>query len=326
MGNSSAAKEFSPAAKSDCLKLIEMALTEDIGASDLDQGVDCTTDSIVPKEATARAAFVSRADGVVCGVEIAKLAIERWAPKLTLEVEIEDGQPIKPQQTIAVMVGPAHDILTMERTCLNFMCRLSGISSLTKKYAAEIEGTGACVLDTRKTTPGWRRLEKYAVACGGGENHRMGLYDAIMLKDNHLAFYRSLVEDNDDTIPTTIKIARQWIDDNADSLPNGKNTILQLEVDTLEQLEVALDTDCDIILLDNMDCDRLKKGVAMRDKASGASSASRPGKSKILLEASGGVNLQTIGEIAKTGVERISVGALTHSAINFDIGLDWKSA
>ena len=130
------------------------------------------------------------------------------------------------------------------------MCRLSGISSLTSQYAAEIEGTGACVLDTRKTTPGWRRLEKYAVACGGGENHRMGLYDAIMLKDNHLAFYRSLVEDNDDTIPTTIKIARQWIDDNADSLPNGKNTILQLEVDTLEQLEVALDTDCDIILLD----------------------------------------------------------------------------
>jgi len=322
MVNSSTSKEFSPAAKSDCLKLIEMALAEDIGACNLDQGIDCTTDSIVPKQATAQAAFVSRAAGVVCGVEIAKLAIERWAPKLTLEVQVEDGQPIKPQQTIAVMVGTAHDILTMERTCLNFMCRLSGISSLTSLYVAEIEGTGACVLDTRKTTPGWRRLEKYAVACGGGENHRMGLYDAIMLKDNHLAFYRSLVEDNDDTIPTTIKIARQWINDNSDSLPNGKNTILQLEVDTLEQLEIALDTDCDIILLDNMDCDRLKKGVAMRDQMS----ASKSGGSKILLEASGGVNLQTIGEIAQTGVERISVGALTHSAINFDIGLDWKIA
>ena len=318
MANSSTSKQsksqFSSEAQADCLKLIEMALAEDIGASDLDVGVDCTTDSIVPKEAAARAAFVSRADGVVCGVEIAKLAIKQFAPKLTLEVQVEDGNVVKPQQTIAVMVGPAHDILTMERTCLNFMCRLSGISTLTGQYANEIAGTKACVLDTRKTTPGWRRLEKYAVACGGGENHRMGLYDAIMLKDNHLAFYRSLVEDNDDTIPTTIKIARQWIDDNASKLPNGKKTILQLEVDTLEQLEIALATDCDIVLLDNMDCDRLKKGVAMRnDKAP-----------KILLEASGGVNLKTIGDIAQTGVERISVGALTHSAINFDIGLDWE--
>lgn len=318
MANSSTSKQskaqFSSEAQADCLKLIEMALAEDIGASDLDVGVDCTTDSIVPKEAAARAAFVSRADGVVCGVEIAKLAIKQFAPKLTLEVQVEDGNVVKPQQTIAVMVGPAHDILTMERTCLNFMCRLSGISTLTGQYANEIAGTKACVLDTRKTTPGWRRLEKYAVACGGGENHRMGLYDAIMLKDNHLAFYRSLVEDNDDTIPTTIKIARQWIDDNASKLPNGKKTILQLEVDTLEQLEIALATDCDIVLLDNMDCDRLKKGVAMRnDKAP-----------KILLEASGGVNLKTIGDIAQTGVERISVGALTHSAVNFDIGLDWE--
>ena len=314
MSNSSTSKQFSSAAQADCLKLIEMALTEDIGTSNLEDGVDCTTDSIVPKQAAARAAFVSRADGVVCGVEIAKLAIKHFAPELKLEVEVEDGQAIKPQQTIAVMVGSAHDILTMERTCLNFMCRLSGISTLTGKYVKEIEGTKACVLDTRKTTPGWRRLEKYAVACGGGENHRMGLYDAIMLKDNHLAFYRSLVEDNQDTIPTTIKIARQWINDNATKLPNGEKTILQLEVDTLEQLEIALGTDCDIVLLDNMDCDQLKRGVAMRDDKA----------PKILLEASGGVNLKTIGEIAQTGVERISVGALTHSAVNFDIGLDWE--
>ena len=314
MSSSSTSKQFSSAAQADCLKLIEMALTEDIGTSNLEDGVDCTTDSIVPKQAAARAAFVSRADGVVCGVEIAKLAIKHFAPELKLEVEVEDGQAIKPQQTIAVMVGSAHDILTMERTCLNFMCRLSGISTLTGKYVKEIEGTKACVLDTRKTTPGWRRLEKYAVACGGGENHRMGLYDAIMLKDNHLAFYRSLVEDNQDTIPTTIKIARQWINDNATKLPNGEKTILQLEVDTLEQLEIALGTDCDIVLLDNMDCDQLKRGVAMRDDKA----------PKILLEASGGVNLKTIGEIAQTGVERISVGALTHSAVNFDIGLDWE--
>lgn len=306
--------EFSEQAQSDCLKLIEMALIEDIGASEMDAGVDCTTDAIVPKNANARAAFVSREEGFVCGVEIAKLAIEKFAPNLSLEVSVDDGQPISPQQTIAVMVGPAHDILTMERTCLNFMCRLSGISTLTSKFSKAIEGTSACVLDTRKTTPGWRRLEKYAVACGGGKNHRMGLYDAIMIKDNHLAFYRTLVEDNEDTIPTSIKNARDWINENKDRLPNGGNTILQLEVDTLDQLAVALDTDCDIVLLDNMDCETLKKAVAMRNEAA----------PNILLEASGGVNLSTVGDIAMTGVERISSGALTHSAKNFDIGLDWE--
>ena len=306
--------EFSADAQADCLNLIEMAITEDIGSSSLDAGVDCTTDAIVPKKANARAAFVSRDDGVVCGVEIAKLAIAKWAPDLRLEVEVNDGESVAPKQKIAVMVGSAHDILTMERTCLNFMCRLSGISSLTQKYVKEISGTSACVLDTRKTTPGWRRLEKYAVACGGGKNHRMGLYDAIMIKDNHLAFYRTLVEDNEDTIPTSIGIARKWINDNQSRLPNGKETILQLEVDTLEQLETALTTDCNIILLDNMGCEKLSKAVAMRNETA----------PKILLEASGGVNLTTIGKIAQTGVERISVGALTHSALNFDIGLDWE--
>ena len=305
---------FAEAARSDCFKLIEMALIEDIGANDLETGVDCTTDAIVPKHAQARAAFVSRDTGVVCGVEIAKLAIAKWAPDLSLEIEIEDGQTVAPQQTIAVMAGSAHDILTMERTCLNFMCRLSGISSLTRQYVQQISGSQACVLDTRKTTPGWRRLEKYAVACGGGRNHRMGLFDAIMIKDNHLAFYRTLVEDSDETIPGSVKLARQWIVDHQSTLPRGERTVLQLEVDTLEQFETALKTDCDIILLDNMDIDQLRIAVEMRNKNA----------PNILLEASGGVSLVTIGKIAQTGVERISVGALTHSAINFDIGLDWE--
>lgn len=306
--------EFSNSAQRDCLKLIEMALQEDIGASQLDQGVDCTTDAIVPKQAQARAAFVSRASGVICGLAIAKLAIERSAPGLALEIACHDGQSVEPRQTIAVMTGSAHDILTMERTCLNFMCRLSGISTLTRQYVERIAGTIACVLDTRKTTPGWRRLEKYAVACGGGRNHRMGLYDAIMIKDNHLAFYRSLVENQDDTIPKAIRLARAWISEHAATLPAGENTVVQLEVDTLEQLEIALTTDCDIILLDNMSCQQLQASVELRDGVA----------PQILLEASGGVNLMTIGKIATTGVERISVGALTHSAVNFDIGLDWE--
>ena len=170
----------------DCTKLIDMALAEDIGAANLKDGRDCTTDSIVPDSVTASAAFVSRASGVVCGVEVAKLVIDRHALTLKLDCRLNDGDPVEPGQTIAVISGPAAEILVLERTCLNFMCRLSGISSFTRQYVHEIQGTNACVLDTRKTTPGWRRLEKYAVACGGGQNHRMGLYDAVMIKDNHL--------------------------------------------------------------------------------------------------------------------------------------------
>lgn len=307
---------FSEATKQDALRLIEMALVEDIGSADLSVGVDCTTDAIVPHSARARAAFVSRAEGVVCGVEIAKLALATFSPNIGLEVEVEDGQAVSPKQTIAVMDGTAHDILTMERTCLNFMCRLSGISSIAHEFARRVAGTKAVVLDTRKTTPGWRRLEKYAVACGGGANHRMGLYDAIMLKDNHLAFYRSLVQDNEDTIPDSIKQARKWIEDNAGRLPHGKSTVLQLEVDTLEQLQITLDANCDvdIVLLDNMSCEQLTQAVSMRDEK----------KPSLLLEASGGVNLNTVRAIAETGVDRISVGAITHSASNFDIGLDWR--
>ena len=306
--------EFDSATAGDCLQLIKMSLLEDVGAANIEDGVDCTTDAIVPKGTAARAAFVSRAEGIVCGVETCKLAIKHFGQSLSLHVDVADGQPIRPQQTIAVLSGPAHDILTMERTCLNFMCRLSGISTLTHRYVQELTGTLAQIFDTRKTTPGWRRLEKYAVACGGGQNHRMGLFDAVMIKDNHLAFFQSQVEDPNQTIPRSIDLARHWIHENQGELPNGKHTIIQLEVDSLEQLAIGLQTDCDIILLDNMNPQELSAAVAMRNETS----------PRILLEASGGVNLKTIRGIAQSGVERISVGALTHSAVNFDIGLDWK--
>ena len=297
--------EFPEQTQSDALKLVEMALVEDVGAADMDQGVDCTTDAVVPKDADAKAAFVARDAGVVCGVEVAKLALAKFAPNIDLQVEIADGAVVQPQQTIAVMSGSAHDILTMERTCLNFMCRLSGISTLTKQFVEQAASPATAILDTRKTTPGWRRLEKYAVACGGGTNHRMGLYDAIMIKDNHLAFFRSQVSDEKNTIPEAIAIARQWINDRAESLPNGKETILQLEVDTLDQLTVALETECDIVLLDNMNCDQLSQAVDLRNERA----------PKVLLEASGGVNIDTINGIAATGVDRISIGALTHSCL-----------
>jgi len=303
----------------DAIKLIELSLTEDTGAFDLSAGVDCTTDSIVPADATASAAFVSRKRGVVSGVEIARLVVEKFAPRVELKTSIADGEAVEPKQTIATLSGPAHDILTIERTCLNFMCRLSGISTLAREFVDRVSGTKAQVLDTRKTTPGWRRLEKYAVACGGGTNHRMGLYDAVMLKDNHLAFFKSQVSEDANVIPQALKQSRDWIMAHASTLPNGKETILQLEVDTIKQFENSISdenpTRPDIVLLDNMSTDQLSEAVGIRnDRAP-----------DVLLEASGGVNLETIKGIAETGVDRISVGALTHSAINFDIGLDWIS-
>lgn len=312
--NSTKPNSLSTEAKTDAQKLIEMALLEDIGSADITQGIDCTTHSIVPQEAKASAAFVAREQGVVCGLEICELAIQQHAPGIQLECKLDDGDEVKVKETIAIMSGSAYDILVMERTCLNFLCRLSGISSLTNQFVKLTAGTKAQVLDTRKTLPGWRRLEKFAVKCGGGANHRMGLFDAVMIKDNHLAFYRSLVEDTDDTIPNAIGKTRKWIAENKSRLPHGEKTILQLEVDTLEQFQIALNCSPDIVLLDNMTTQQLSEAVAMRNEQA----------PDILLEASGGVNLGTIEKIATTGVERISVGALTHSAVNFDIGLDWQ--
>lgn len=311
--------ELSEETIADTLKLVESSLTEDTGSCDLSTGIDCTTDAVVPHDAVASAAFVSRESGTVCGVEVARIVAEKFAPRVELTNAVSDGETVEPGQTIATLSGPAHDILTIERTCLNFMCRLSGISTLSRTFVDRVAGTKAQVLDTRKTTPGWRRLEKYAVACGGGTNHRMGLYDAVMLKDNHLAFYRSQVADDVAVIPSALEQARKWITDNASRLPNGLKTILQLEVDTIEQFEIAISesnaTVPDIVLLDNMSTEQLSAAVKIRDEKS----------PDVLLEASGGVNLDTIAGIAKTGVDRISVGALTHSAMNFDVGLDWIS-
>ena len=305
--------EFDDATQADCLKLLAMALTEDTGSPTLDNAVDCTTQSVIPVAATASASFVSRAAGIICGVEIAKLAISTLAPDLELDCHVNDGDQVQPGDKIATFRGSAHQILTMERTCLNFMCRLSGISTLAARFTDQVTGTNVKVLDTRKTTPGYRRLEKYAVACGGGANHRMGLYDAVMIKDNHLAFYRAWNKESKDAIVEGLQLARDWVEANKSTLPNGAQTVVQLEVDTLEQFERALPSKPDIVLLDNMTNEQLTTAVNRRNEAA-------PG---VLLEASGGVNLETIGGIAKTGVDRISIGALTHSAVNFDIGLDW---
>jgi len=306
--------QFDDATRDEATRLIRLALIEDLGSTDPQKQLDVTTQSVVPANVKGSATFVSRMSGVLCGVAVSKLVIEQINRNLELKIMRNDGDDLQPGDPIAVLGGNAQDILVAERTCLNFMGRLSGISSLTKKFVEQVRDTRAQVLDTRKTTPGWRRLEKYAVHCGGGTNHRMGLYDAVLIKDNHLAMMDALTEKPMGEIGRAIENSHQWIQQNAGRLPRGKDTILQIEVDRIDQLRSALQCDVDIVLLDNMSNDQLRQAVELRNQSG----------QKTLLEASGGVNLQTIGDIAKTGVDRISVGALTHSSINLDIGLDWK--
>jgi nicotinate-nucleotide pyrophosphorylase (carboxylating) len=218
-----------------------------------------------------------------------------------LEFHHSSAHVFEPGWTIAIVEGPMRALLAMERTALNFLQRLSGIATLTAQFVAEVEGTKAVILDTRKTTPGWRALEKYAVRCGGGTNHRIGLYDAVLIKDNHLAW----LADGGDPIGRAVEAARA-------GAPKGTKFI-EVEVDTLEQLDRALEVKPDIILVDNLGPEKLAEAVRRRNERA-------PG---ILLEASGGVNLSTVRALAETGVDRISVGALTHSAPALDIGLDF---
>ena len=295
--------------EAECRRLVEMALAEDLGRSD-QAGFDCTTSAIVDPTLPGKAAFVSREKGVVCGLKPAQIVVEEFPSDLQLDVLIDDGGSLEPGSQIAIIEGRAADILTAERTILNFMGRLSGISTLASQFVAKTHGTSARILDTRKTTPAWRHLEKYAVVCGGAHNHRIGLYDAMLIKDNHLAFAEEHV---DNPIATAVARARNWIVENAQRLPHGTNTIVQIEVDRLDQLEQALNLPVDIILLDNMSPQLMARAVALRNERA----------PQIQLEASGGINLQTVERIAKTGVDRISAGAITHSAVNFDIGLDW---
>ena len=277
-----------------CRRLVELALAEDFGPTG-----DRTSLALIPAEQTASAAFVARTAGVVAGLPAAAMVCE-VVGRLRFEPQADDGERVDRGRVLAVVSGSLRDILAAERTALNFLQRLSGVASLTRKYVDAVAGTRAKVLDTRKTTPGWRHLEKYAVRMGSGTNHRIGLYDGILIKDNHLA---GLGGD----IPKAIAAARGY--------PGNAGLPVIVEVDTLEQLDAALPCRPDIVLLDNMTADTMRTAVARRDAVS-------PGT---LLEASGGVNLATIRDIAATGVDRISVGALTHSAPALDIGLDYRS-
>ena len=292
----------------DCRQLVRLAVRED-----LERGQDWTTVALVPAEAQGTARVVARHAGIIAGLKAAEIVVEQMDSRLQLTVHVADGGQVTANTPIAILSGPARSLLTAERPLLNFLGHLSGIATLTARYVEQTSGTNARIYDTRKTTPGWRRLEKYAVRCGGGCNHRTGLFDAVLIKDNHLAFGAQEPGGARFTPAEAVKTARAFL---AKLPPHvaAHKAIVEVEVDSIEQLRSVLPASPDVALLDNMLPDQLKACVALRAELA----------PHVQLEASGGVNLQTARAIADTGIERVSVGALTHSAIWFDVGLDWS--
>ncbi|MEP6493969.1 MAG: carboxylating nicotinate-nucleotide diphosphorylase [bacterium] len=269
--------------------MVRSALHEDGAFNDI------TTIATVVSDRRSRATLVARAKGVVCGVPLALDAFRLLDPKVSIRVEHEDGVSVTPGEPVLFVTGHARGLLSAERVALNYMQRLSGIATLTARYVEAVKGTDAKILDTRKTTPGWRVLEKYAVRAGGGTNHRMDLSTGVLIKDNHLAAL-------DGDVAKAVTRARELA-------PAGVK--VEVECDHVEQVVRAIDAGADIVLLDNMSPAELTQCVAI-------------GKGKAVLEASGGVTLTTIRAIAETGVDWISVGALTHSAPAMDLALDFE--
>jgi len=267
--------------------IVRAALAEDLGRAG-----DITTDSIIPADAVATARIAARKDGRVAWLEAALIAFRLLDPGISVTVERADGDDVAPGGTIATLTGKARALLTAERTALNLMGRLSGIATATRALVREVDGTKARIVCTRKTTPGLRVLEKHAVKLGGGFNHRFGLDDAVLIKDNHIAVAGG--------VRPAVERVRAAI---------GHMVKVEVEVDTLDQLDELLGLPVDVVLLDNMGPDTLRRAVRMVD-------------GRLLTEASGNVTLATVRAIAETGVDMISCGWLTHSAPNLDLGLD----
>jgi nicotinate-nucleotide pyrophosphorylase (carboxylating) len=286
---------FNPAETAACRRLVQWALEEDLGSAG-----DVTSQAVIPAGLEGRAVFVARASGVLAGLPAVELVLATVDGRLQLEPLLKDTTVLQPGDRCARVTGPMRSILTSERVALNFLQHLSGVATLTRRHVEAVAGLPVRILDTRKTLPGWRLLEKYAVRCGGGHNHRLGLYDTVLIKDNHLAALgkdlRSVYE--------AVQGARAH---------TGSGIPVEIEVDNLEQLDEALRCRPDIILLDNMPPPLLAEAVRRRNSVA----------PHVQLEASGGVTLQTLRAIAESGVDSISVGALTHSASALDLALDY---
>ncbi len=273
--------------------LIDLALAEDVGSGDL------TARCFVPEDARSCARIAAREAGVLAGLDVARRIFARLDPRIEVRARLADGDAFAAGDTVLELEGPTRALLTGERTALNFLQRLCGVATQTRRYVQAVRPHPVQVWDTRKTTPGWRLLEKSAVRAGGGTNHRMGLYDHVMVKDNHLAAGGGLA-----ALQAGIDCVRA-------ERPDAR---VQIEADTLEQVAAFLSlSGVDMLLLDNMSCGKLREAVRLN-------------AGRLWLEASGGVTLDTIGAIAATGVNAISVGALTHSARALDLGLDFEPA
>lgn len=285
------AAALSPLPTSLVQTVVAQALAEDLGLAG-----DITSEATVPENAVAAAMLRARKPGIVAGLAFAEEAFRQVDPRIVFQSVAKDGDHVGAGGTIARISGPARGILGAERVALNFLGRMSGIATLARRYVDSVAGTGATIVDTRKTTPGLRAIEKYAVRTGGGQNHRFGLFDAVMIKDNHIVAAGG--------IPEALRAVRARV---------GHMVKIEIEVDALEQLPEVLDHAVDVILLDNMPPATLRKAVQLI-------------AGRAITEASGGVTLENVREIAETGVDLISVGALTHSAHVHDIGLDFEPA
>ena len=267
---------------------IQAALAEDLGLAG-----DITGNAVIAPDESMRGIIAARESGVVAGLPLALAAFRLYDPHIELSQKMRDGDRVEPGDVVLALTGNSRSILSAERVALNFLGHLSGIASLTAKFVERVKGTGAAICCTRKTLPGLRAFQKYAVRAGGGQNHRYGLDQAILIKDNHIASAGGISQ-------VLEKVQR-----------NASHMVrIEIEVDTVKQLREVLKYEVDAVLLDNMPAKTLKKAVELID-------------GRALAEASGGINLQTVGEIAGTGVDLISVGALTHSAPVFDFGLDY---
>ena len=275
------------------LRAVRAALAEDVGSGDV------TTLATVPEDSRCHAVMRAREPLVVAGIAFAEAAFRELAPKIDIKISVADGSKASSGDVLLAVAGSTRAVLSAERVALNFVQRLSGVATAAATYVEAIQGTRAQILDTRKTTPGWRPFEKYAVTCGGARNHRIGLFDMVLIKDNHLAALR-------DAKPNAVAAAVQRA---RTKYPQLK---VEAEADTLEQVAQAADAGADFILLDNMKPAQLREAVALV-------------AGRAQTEASGGVNLQTVRAIAESGVDFISVGAITHSARAVDIGLDFET-
>jgi nicotinate-nucleotide pyrophosphorylase (carboxylating) len=290
-------------------QLLALAVRED-----LDRVHDWTTVALVREGTLGAALVVAREPGVVAGLPAAEMVVAEYDRGVQWTSLVEEGAWVEAGAAIASLEGAARSLLTAERVLLNVLGHLSGIATLTRRFVAAVAGTKARIYDTRKTTPGWRRLEKYAVRCGGGHNHRGGLYDAVLIKDNHLALGASLGGERF-TPAQAVQRAREFLGGLL-SPEQAAMFIVEVEVDTLAQLAEVLPAGPDIVLLDNILPAMLREAVALRDRTA----------PQVELEASGGIRLETVAQVAASGVERISVGALTHAVRAWDVGLDWRGA